>query len=69
MDEITRKLRWLRENKPKDFAKALMQMADKEVESIIFDWSVWARPNQLPPDKDWRIWLVLAGRGLTLGSR
>ena len=22
-----------------------------------------ARPNQLPPEGDWRIWLVISGRG------
>jgi phage terminase large subunit-like protein len=27
------------------------------------DWSVIARPNQLPPLGDWRIWLLLSGRG------
>lgn len=26
-------------------------------------WRDLARPNQLPPDGDWRIWLILAGRG------
>ena len=24
---------------------------------------VWARPSQLPPEGDWRVWLLLAGRG------
>jgi phage terminase large subunit-like protein len=26
-------------------------------------WRVLARPNQLPPEGDWDIWLLLAGRG------
>jgi len=26
-------------------------------------WATLARPNQLPPPGDWRIWLFLAGRG------
>lgn len=30
---------------------------------IRHDWPFWARPEQLPPDGDWRTWLVLAGRG------
>ena len=34
-----------------------------EHRSIVFDWSCWARPAQLAPDGDWRIWLILAGRG------
>ncbi len=27
------------------------------------DWRSIARPDQLPPDGDWRLWLILAGRG------
>src|SRR5882757_802871 len=27
------------------------------------DWKLHARPEQLAPDGDWHIWLVLAGRG------
>ena len=26
-------------------------------------WRIIARPNQLPPDGDWQVWLLLAGRG------
>ena len=26
-------------------------------------WITQARPKQIPPDGDWRIWLILAGRG------
>jgi phage terminase large subunit-like protein len=28
-----------------------------------YDWSWWRRPEQVPPDNDWRVWLTLAGRG------
>lgn len=31
--------------------------------ALLHDWSFWARPSQLPPDGDWRVWLLLAGRG------
>ena len=31
--------------------------------SILHDWSFWARPNQLPPAGEWRVWALLAGRG------
>lgn len=27
------------------------------------DWRSIARPNQLPPEGDWRVWLILTGRG------
>lgn len=26
-------------------------------------WAFWARPDQLPPEGDWLIWLLLGGRG------
>jgi predicted phage terminase large subunit-like protein len=30
---------------------------------LLYDWRFWARPTQLPPKGDWRVWLLLAGRG------
>lgn len=27
-------------------------------------WHTEARPEQLPPEGDWNIWLILAGRGM-----
>ena len=39
-------------------------MQGLDPDNLIWDWSVWARPEQLPPpDVDWNVWLVLAGRG------
>lgn len=39
-------------------------LADIDMESLVWDWSAWARPEQRPPDStDWSIWLYLAGRG------
>lgn len=40
-------------------AAVLGRLTDAELAS----WAFWARPNQLPPTWDWRIWLILAGRG------
>lgn len=34
-----------------------------QLESLRWEWDAWARPEQLPPDGDWQVWLVLAGRG------
>lgn len=35
-----------------------------EAESLLYNWRGFlARPDQLMPDGDWAIWLVLAGRG------
>ena len=27
------------------------------------EWVMWAREGQLPPEGNWRIWLIMAGRG------
>ncbi|MBK1625183.1 DNA-packaging protein [Afifella marina] len=29
----------------------------------LLDWRLWARPDQLPPEGDWTVWLYLGGRG------
>jgi phage terminase large subunit-like protein len=34
-----------------------------QLEEFIARWRNWARPGQLPPDGEWRIWLLMAGRG------
>lgn len=31
--------------------------------ALLHDWRFWANPGQLPPAGDWRLWLMLAGRG------
>ncbi|MCR4555808.1 MAG: terminase family protein, partial [Alphaproteobacteria bacterium] len=36
--------------------------ADKDAENLV-DWEQIARKNQLMPEGDWRIWMILAGRG------
>jgi phage terminase large subunit-like protein len=32
-------------------------------EALLWDWRFWARPEQIAPEGDWAIWLLLAGRG------
>jgi phage terminase large subunit-like protein len=42
----------------------LEALADIDPDSLLWDWTVWARPEQLaPPGTDWNVWLVMAGRG------
>ncbi|MDP4605235.1 MAG: terminase family protein, partial [Erythrobacter sp.] len=38
-------------------------LTQTEREKITFVWDYKARPEQLPPPGDWRIWLMMAGRG------
>src|SRR4029079_17329596 len=49
---------------------ALLSPEEREVapegldpEAMLVDWSVWARPSQLPPEGNWGTWLMQAGRG------
>lgn len=64
MDEVTKQLRQLKEDDPMEFKKLLLRLPEVELEPLLYDWSLWARGNQLPPKGLWRIWMILAGRGL-----
>ncbi|MEZ5708989.1 MAG: terminase family protein [Blastomonas sp.] len=39
------------------------EIAEQECDALLASWLFAARPEQLAPDGDWRIWLILAGRG------
>jgi len=41
----------------------LKDLTTAERALLAYTWEAWARPSQLPPSGDWRIWLFLAGRG------
>lgn len=39
-------------------------LKDVDAESLLYDWSFWARPEQMEPVEDWyQVWAVMAGRG------
>jgi phage terminase large subunit-like protein len=49
-------------------AKVLAGLTEAQAKELLWDWSAWARPNQMSPDLaqgggPWLTWLVLAGRG------
>jgi phage terminase large subunit-like protein len=44
-------------------ARLLSSLPRRAAYLVEHDWLLKARSNQLPPDGDWRIWLLLAGRG------
>jgi phage terminase large subunit-like protein len=49
---------------PKALREKLVDaLSPDEALALLDDWPFWARPNQLPPIGDWRVWLLLAGRG------
>ena len=41
----------------------LQSLSDEERKELRHHWRLWARPEQLPPEADWRLWLIMAGRG------
>lgn len=49
-------------------AQDLARLSDEQIAALRYDWQVWARDDQLPPQntidgKAWRVWLILGGRG------
>jgi len=46
-----------------DYEAALAALGEAGLEWARRDWRCRARPGQLPPDGDWFIWLIMAGRG------
>jgi phage terminase large subunit-like protein len=38
-------------------------LSPAEARALLYDWTFWARPTQVPPQGNWRVWLLLAGRG------
>lgn len=49
---------------PEQRSEILAKMTEEECAALLHDWRGFlARPNQIAPDGDWDIWMVLAGRG------
>lgn len=36
---------------------------EEELFQLSFEWSLWARREQMAPDGDWTVWMLMAGRG------
>lgn len=56
-------LDWLPQASTDEIEDYLHELPREHRREWPWDWRVWARPAQLPPAGDWRIWLVMAGRG------
>ena len=41
----------------------VMGMAPYQRAALFFDWMRWAHAGQRPPPGDWRVWMMMAGRG------
>ncbi|WP_421850378.1 DNA-packaging protein [Novosphingobium sp.] len=38
-------------------------LTEAERDAVLTNWPLWARASQLPPPGNWRVWLIMAGRG------
>ncbi|MGA8402400.1 MAG: terminase family protein [Stellaceae bacterium] len=43
--------------------KLIRSLSRDDAHQFIYDWSRWANDGQEEPPGDWRVWLLLAGRG------
>ncbi|HQS71363.1 MAG TPA: ATP-binding protein, partial [Novosphingobium sp.] len=56
-------LTWLAEASHEQIAALMKRIPEQEIEQWPYDWKVWGRTSQQAPAGDWRVWLVMAGRG------
>ncbi len=54
---------WLLHEEPEVRAALIQKLSPEERNEFTFLWDYHARPEQLPPPVDWRIWMIMAGRG------
>ena len=60
---LSRLLRTLRRADELDRLKLLKSLTEEQKKELRYHWNVWARADQMPPAGDWRLWLIMAGRG------
>jgi hypothetical protein len=48
---------------PEVQAEFLAELSDEEVRALPYLFEFWALPHQLPPEGDWKTWVILGGRG------
>lgn len=58
-----KRLAWLLALSAEERLAHLRLLNDEERKELAHHWRLWARTEQLPPPGDWRLWLILAGRG------
>ena len=58
-----KRLEWLLILPHAERQSAWARLTETEQHELAWHWRLWAREQQLAPDGDWRIWLIMAGRG------
>lgn len=56
-------LAWLLKLEEEERFAQLARLSEEEHKEFATHWRLWARRQQLPPESDWRLWLIMAGRG------
>jgi len=46
-----------------ELAYVLTRLTEPELRTLREHWEGWAHAGQMPPQGDWRVWLMMAGRG------
>lgn len=41
----------------------IAELSEEQAEQLLYDWSIWARPDQEIPPGDWFCWGMISGRG------
>ncbi len=44
-------------------AERALVLSGMDADTLMWDWSVWGRPEQHAPVGDWAVWMYLGGRG------
>jgi len=57
------RLSWLLSLPQDERLAYLKTLSEAEKKELATHWRLWARREQLAPPGDWRIWLIMAGRG------
>lgn len=55
--------KWIASEGEEAVKEQISRLEDADLQYLLGDWSMWARPEQLPPPGEWFLWLLLAGRG------
>lgn len=48
---------------PEMAREAALALSEAEAQALLYDWRLWARPEQVIPGGEWRVWVIKAGRG------
>ena len=54
---------WIASAPPSVQSEFLDSLVESELKALPFLFEFWALEHQLPPDGDWRSWLIMGGRG------